>query len=426
MNDAAHYMNFNRKRPTIFYGWYIVGACFLISLYIAGIVNFGFTAIIEPLANEFGWSYTQISFAASLRGIESGLAGPLVGMLVDRWGPKRLLFAGIIIAGFGLLLLSRTTSLAIFYGAFILISVGMSACSSPVTMTAIANWFRKRFSLAAGVMSSGVGFGGLLVPLVVLLIKQYEWRMTMVIVGLGMWVIALPLSLLVRHKPEQYGYLPDGESLDTTDTGEGTISVPIVDTDINTRQALTSRTFLHLAFSFMCGGLIIGALSTHVMPYLGSIGISREVAGIAASGIPLASIVGRLGFGWLGDRMDAKRVAALGFVMYGSGLLFFSYISLGGYWFLVPALILLGIGYGANAIMIQTLILRFFSRSRFGTIIGFMVGAIMVGHVTGAPLAGWVYDVWGSYQSIWLAYAGLTIVSIVVLVTTPAYIKARS
>ena len=116
-------MRLNQKPPNIFYGWWIVGACFLISLYTGGAIVFGFTAFFEPIANEFGWSYTQISLAASLRGVELGLLAPIAGLLVDRWGPRRLIFAGSIITSLGLFLVSRTTSLGMFYGGFALVAL---------------------------------------------------------------------------------------------------------------------------------------------------------------------------------------------------------------------------------------------------------------------------------------------------------------
>ena len=79
-------MRLNWRPSSVFYGWWIVGACFLIALYMGGVIFYGFTAIFEPIANEFGWSYTQISLALSLRGLEIGLLAPLIGLLVDRWG----------------------------------------------------------------------------------------------------------------------------------------------------------------------------------------------------------------------------------------------------------------------------------------------------------------------------------------------------
>ena len=80
----------------IFYGWYIVGACVVITLYTGGVVHFGFTTVFEPIIDEFQWSYAQVSLASSLRGLEMGLLAPFMGFLVDRYGPRRLIFIGSI------------------------------------------------------------------------------------------------------------------------------------------------------------------------------------------------------------------------------------------------------------------------------------------------------------------------------------------
>ena len=190
---------------SIFYGWWVVFACFFLGFYIHGAVFASFTAFFEPIAKEFGWSYTQISVAASIRGLEVGILAPIVGFLVDRFGPRKLIFCGSLTIGFGLILCSRTYSLPMFYGAFILIALGMSGCTATVLMTAVANWFRRDVGKALGLMASGFGVGGILVLFIVRLIDLYHWRTTFVILGLGMWLIGIPLSLFVRHRPELYG-----------------------------------------------------------------------------------------------------------------------------------------------------------------------------------------------------------------------------
>src|SRR4030042_3443008 len=158
------------KSPRIFYGWWVVAVCFIISLFIHGIIGFGFTALIEPLSSKFGWSYTQISFAGSLRGLEGGLLAPVIGLLIDRWGTRIFIMSGTVLCGLAMLLLSRVSSLATFYASFALIALGMSALSPTVTMTTVANWFHRRVGLATGIMHSGVGFSGLMIPIVALLI----------------------------------------------------------------------------------------------------------------------------------------------------------------------------------------------------------------------------------------------------------------
>ena len=90
----------------IFYGWWVVSASFIIGLYVSGVVFYGFTAFFEPLVNEFGWSYAQISFAASLRGLEMGILAFPIGFLTDRFGSRKVMFSGVISVGFGLLILT--------------------------------------------------------------------------------------------------------------------------------------------------------------------------------------------------------------------------------------------------------------------------------------------------------------------------------
>ena len=408
-----------RRFPQVFYGWYIVAACFIIALYMSGTVFYGFTAIFEPIAEEFGWSYTSISIAASIRGLEAGLLAPVVGIMVDRWGPRRLIFGGVLCIGLGLLLLSRVQSIGMFYAAFILMSLGISSCGISVTVTAVANWFRRRVGLATGIMICGYGSSGILVPLMVRLIDVYDWRTAIVIMSIGMLVIGLPLSLLLRHKPEQYGYLPDGEASSTVIPEEDVVTVQTSEAGIGLRQALKSRTFWYLALALMPQFIAVVAVVTHVMPYLSSLGIPRSMSGLVATAIPLLSVGGRLGFGWLGDRFNRRWLAAGALTMLALGLLCFELTSMGWTWLLVPFLIFFGVGYGGNIPILGVLVREHFGTSNFGTIIGFIWGILMLGNMIGAPVAGWVFDNWGSYQGIWLAFAGLTAIGVIIMVLTP-------
>ena len=421
MGEGGRIVRLNLKPPQVFYGWWIVVACFVIALYMAGVVFYGFTAIFEPIAEEFGWSYTQISLAASIRGLEAGLLAPFIGLLIDRWGPRRLIFGGVLFIGLGLILLSWITSLGMFYVAFVLMSIGIGGCGISVTATAVAQWFRRRVGLATGIMVCGYGAAGFLVPVMVRLIDLYEWRTTVFILGLGMLVIGIPLSLLVRHKPEQYGYLPDGEVSDAVIADEILATSPASEVSIGVRQAMKSRTFWHIALAIIPQFVVVGAVVTHVMPYLSSIGISRSMSGLVATAIPLLSIGGRFGFGWLADKSDKRRkqLAASALIMLTLGLIFFEYTSVIGTGLLVPFLIFFGFGYGGNVTMVGVLLREYFGRGSFGTIIGFMWGILMLGNVAGPPLAGWVFDNWGSYQWAWLALAGLTLMGALIMSLTP-------
>ncbi|MEE8419638.1 MAG: MFS transporter, partial [Dehalococcoidales bacterium] len=263
-------MNFNLRRPNIFYGWYLVAICVIIIMYTGGIIHFGFTAVFGSIEEEFGWSYAQISLAASLRGFEMGLMAPLIGLLVDRVGPRKLIFVGSFFIFFGFLVLSRVNSLPAFYGAFALIAIGMSTTSGTVLLTAVTNWFRVKANLATGIVVSGFGLGGLLVPVITRLIDAFQWRTAMLIAGTSTLFIVLPLSFLVRHKPEQYGSQPDGIPLDREVDAPGSQTPAIVEeVNIPARIALKNRAFWHVALSSMCHSFVLGAIVIHIMPFLG-------------------------------------------------------------------------------------------------------------------------------------------------------------
>lgn len=411
-------MAFGRNRASIFYGWWIVGASFVIALYAGGVIFYGFTAFFEPIARDMGWSYTQVSLAASLRGMEMGILSPFIGVLVDRLGPRKVIFSGGTATAMGLAVLSATTSLPMFYAAFGLMAIGMSACTMTVLMTAIANWFRRKIGTATGLAICGFGFSGLLVPLIAQLISTYEWRTAALILAVGMAVIVLPLSFVFRHKPEDYGYLADGQTRAAA-YAESQAAVQPIEVDARAREAVRSTVFWRLGLCYMYHMLVVNATVTHVMPYLSSVGVSTSLSSLIAMGIPLASVAGRLGLGWLGDKHDKRVVAAVGFAIMGLGMLCFGHASAASTWVLVPFLALLGVGYGGGNVLRPSLVREYFGRANFGAVFGLMMGIGAVGAIAGPTLAGWAYDNWGAYQGVWYLLAGLALVAVALVLSIP-------
>lgn len=387
----------------LFYGWWIVLACFFIGLYVSSIIFFGFTAFIEPIVREFGWSYAQVSFASSLRGLEMGLFAPFLGFLVDRWGSRRLMFFGVITVGLGLILLSLTHTLFMFYVAFLFLSFGAGGCTSIVTMSVIANWFYKNAGKALGFMASGFGASGLFIPLIVWLIEVYGWRTALVLLGVGMWAVGIPLTAIIRNRPEPYGYLPDGLPLPP----DGRPLPEKVEIPLTLGEALKDRSFLYLTSAEFFRFMIVTAVVTHVMPYLGSIGLSRQAAGFTAAGIPLFSIFGRIGFGWLGDIYDKRKIMVLTFFLMGLGLITFCYVR--HFWALILFLLLFPPSFGGAMVLRVSMLREYYGREAFGKLLGIIMGAASLGGIIGPPLAGWVFDAGNDYRPVWWAFtAGVT------------------
>jgi OFA family oxalate/formate antiporter-like MFS transporter len=385
----------------IFYGWWIVLACLIINLYVSSILFFGFTAFIDPLIKEFGWSYTQVSFAVSLRGMEMGIFAPLIGFLTDRYGARKLILTGVLAVGLGLILFSRTQSLLMFYGVILLLGFGAGGCTTVVTTTVVATWFKKNMGKALGLMSTGFGASGVMIPLIVWLIDTFQWRTTLLLLGVGFLILGIPLVFVIRDKPEDYGFLPDGEPgfpASPQEKGRHEKS------PMRFREALRHRSFLYLNLAEVVRMMLVTGVVTHSMPYLNNLGMSRATAGLVVAGIPLSSIIGRLGYGWLADRFPKRYVLALAFGAMGLGMVAFSYAG-------VPAMILLFLlffppSFGGSMVLRGAILREYFGRDYLGKMLGIVMGSAAMGGIVGPTLAGWVFDSIGSYQILWLAFAG--------------------
>ncbi len=391
----------------IFYGWWIVLACFLIGLYVSGISFYGFTAFIEPLTKEFGWSYAQISFAASLRGLEMGLFAPVIGFLADRFGSRRVIFTGVITVGLALFVLSQTRSLVMFYSGFLLLAFGAGGCTSVVTMSVVANWFEKKVGKALGIMASGFGASGVMVPLIVWLIGAYQWRSTLLILGCGTLALGIPLSFVVRNDPEKYGYLPDGR---LTKEPPAPVRVHSPAETLGFRQALKNRSFLILNFTEAIRMMAVSTVATHVMPYCSSLGIPRSKAGLLAAGLPIFSIIGRLVLGWMGDAFQKSHVLAFAFGLMTTGLLIFAYLQ--APWMTIPFLLVFPPSFGGTMVLRGAILREYFGRAFFGKLLGIVMGSASLGGIIGPTVAGWVFDSMGSYYSVWIGLSVSTALAV--------------
>jgi len=407
--------------PRIFYGWWIVLASTIAFTFEGGVYFYGFSAFFMPLVNEFGWSRAAISGAFSFSRLEGAVIGPIGGFLIDKFGPRKIMFLCIIMMGSGFILLSRIDSLVTFYLVFILlIAMGATVGIQQAAVVAIVNWFIKKRGTAMGIGLSGVGLGGVLVPVLAWLIIQYGWRQTAVITGLTILAIGIPLSLVMRHRPEQYGLLPDGETGQKNETQRESEAAHIephssktssedtatADIDFTPRQAMRTKTFWLLVIALGSRQLVSSAVAIHQIPLLIDLGISPELAATMLGSIAVISIAGRLGFGRLADIFETKYLMAICLALIALGC--FILANTQTLWHVIVFLIIYAPGYGGGSTLMMTLRGEYFGRRYYGTVSGFMDIFQAFGLVLGPVFAGWIFDVTGSY---WIAFTTFGIVA---------------
>ena len=419
------------SRIRVFYGWWVVSASAAIIFLTGGTFYYGFSALVKPLQDQFGWSRALISGAFSLRTQSGGVASPIVGYLVDRVGSRRLLLTGTVLVGAGFIFLSRVESVWAFYAAVMVIAVGMSATGGPVAMTTAAHWFERQRGRAMALLTAGAGASGVMVVVLATLISAFGWREALLIIGIAQWAVCIPLALLVRHRPEEMGLLPDGEP-PRPPAEVGRVTAPpeadavadgplrIQDSGMTVSQALRTRTFWLLALAMSLAGFGSTAIIVHQVVYVTeATGLSNEEAAVVAMLMPVVSLAGRLGFGWLADYREKRQVLAASYTLLGLGILLLAAAQ--EPWQLVFFLVVFSPGWGGSIAVQPAFQAESFGLRAFGAIQGLAFTVSTLGSVAGPIFAGWVHDSTDTYRHAFvvLALASLAAAPAILMVGRP-------
>jgi len=417
----------------LFYGWWVVFASGGIIFLTGGTFFYGFGTLITPMTEEFGWSRAAIAGAFSFRTEIGGVGAPVAGYLVDRIGPRRLMLAGAFLTGTGFILLSRVQTVWHLYAVAVFIAIGLSATAGPVAMTAVAYWFRKKRGRALALMTVGGGSSGLMVVVLAALIAAFDWRTALLVMGCIQWAVCIPLALLVRNRPQDLGLLPDGEpalpaerqvaaaderqaaAVGFEAPGYGLVARQ--DEGLTIGQTLRTRPFWLVAFAMSLMSFGSVAIIAHQVAFLEeSMGFSTLTASAAQMSVPIVSLAGRLGFGWLADYVDKRKVLALAYLFVAVGILLSATVH--SVWQVPLYLIIFAPGWGGSISVRPAFLAEYFGLRAFGSIQGLMFFLASVGSFTGPIFAGAIYDMVGSYRLAFL------IVGLAALAAVPAVLAA--
>ena len=406
------------RKPKIFYGWYIVAAAAAINVYGAGVWFYGFPIFYKALLDEFGWAAAAGAAIIALSRLEGGIEGPIIGWAVDKFGPRKMAVLGAVITGFGFMAMSSVSSFnvgpihvsalvafGLLYAGWM--SIGYNTGFGHASMASVNAWFIRRRSRAFAVFSLGAGGSGITVFALGYLVDAFGWRVTALLAGFGIFAIIIPLSMLLRHKPEQYGYLPDGDDPHTAAVqasagpaqgkrGPSSMKVTWSEYDFSVKEALSTRAFWMLILGTGARSFAMTSVVVHLIVYLTAVrDISPVGAGGALGSMVTISVIGRLGFGLLGDYMDKRHIMIGTLLLQTVGIfILMNATSMTQVWIFV---VVYGIAYGGAIPVYMAIVGEYFGRQNYATIRGFNQLFHIPTTVTGPVFAGWIYDTTGSY-----------------------------
>lgn len=396
------------RKAAPYYGWYVVATCFFIAFLTVGSRN-AFGIFVIPMSEEFGWNRTTISLAAGLGFLINGLTQPFIGHLFDRLGGRRVILVGLVIIGLATFALSFTFHILflIFVFGFVL-STALSGPSLTNTMALLSKWFRRKRATAVAFNSAGTSFGGfLLVPFAMYLLQATNWRVTWAVLGLGVLVLALPLSFLfIRDDPAERGVQPDGDPGQPEDSHGGVPSTGQngpYEVD-SWKESLQTPPMWQLSASYVVCGITTGIISTHFVPFAIDRGVSPTMAATIFGVMMALNVVGGLGAGMLSDRFRRKNILA--FVYLLRGLAFVALLTIPSTWGLWAFAVAAGFSWVASVPLTASLTADVYGLRALGTINGISFLCHQIGSFVMILLGGVLYDVTGSY-TLPFAIAGL-------------------
>ncbi len=404
MRDSRQTTGSTRAGRKVFYGWWIVAVGCIFNTLAGGTYWTGFSVYFLPVTRDLKLSRATTSLAYGLARLEGGLEGPLVGYLVDRFGPRTMVVAGGALAGLGFMLLSRTNSFTTFLLVYIgVLAMGMNGGFNHGVMAAVNNWFIRRKGLAMSITSMGGSIGGAVItPAVAFIVLSIGWRTGALVSGLAILVVVLPLSVVIRRSPESMGLLPDGD-LEPAAFGQGSAGTRpgrpkryFTTVDFTVKEALRTPTYWLLATSM---GMRIAAhtgVFVHLVPLMVWKERTEAEGAFVVAFVSFASIPLRVMIGWVGDKWAKQKMIGITMIL-GAISLTILLLSGGALWQLLIFGALFAFAEGASGAS-WSLIGDFFGRTHFATLRGGVTSVHSLMSMGMPVFAGWIYDTYGSYH----------------------------
>ncbi len=416
-------LNDLRKRIAgLYYGWRMIGVVSALRILGGGLHQYGFTVFFLPVTQDLGLTRASTALAFSLARAEGSLTAPIVGYLLDRYGPKPLMLAAAGFAGVGYILFSFVTD----YTTFLIVYLGVISLAFNAGFvhapTVVANsWFIALRARAMTVVSAAVPVGGALItPLLAIAVQNLGWRWAALLAGVLFLVAGLPLCLGIHRSPESIGMQPDGAPLQST-TNDGNVdekqTAHGAGPDVTAREAFRSPIFWNLICSMTCRSVAFTTVTTHFIPMMVWKGMSQTEASVLLAGFALINLPIHFLLGWIADFVNKPKLVTICLFLGVVAVLPMLWSnSLWALWFFTGLYSVLD----ASIPVFWASVGDFFGRKSFGTIRGNMNLFYTWGSILGPFLAGAIYDQTQSYA---LVFTGITVSLVISTAMTALLIK---
>jgi len=382
---------------------------FLALFGIVGIALYGLPFFYDFMVRDFGWSRAQVTSGNFLSKLVVGPAfGFAAGWIVDRFGPRRLMMAGILMAGGALVGLGLTSAAWAFYFFYFFNALGY-VCGGPLPcQVLVSRWFDRTRGKAMGIAYLGIGIGGAAVPLLShWLTDLFGWRGSLQSVGVLIVLIALPMAFFVREAP--LGGDDRRAALAPRDRDPERVAL---------RTILATPAFYLLALGSMCSIAAVGGTNQHLKLFLSlDRGYSQGDAAQVISLVLAVSIAGRLLMGWLADRMPRKHVMLIIYLLVAGAIPLL--LVRASTWSMYAFAVIFGLGLGGEYLIIPLMAGELFGIGVLGRVMGIVLTADGVAEATAPMLVGKLRDRLGSYDVGFLVLVGAALVGAAAIALLP-------
>ena len=389
----------------LYYGWFVVGASFLMLLLSVGIQS-SFGNFLKPMSAEFGWDRATASLPAAVGILMNGLFQPFVGRIVDRIGPRRVITLSMLLLAVSTAALAATPGIWYLTGVYgVFFALGQSGAGAIPNTTMVARWFIQQRGRAMGLVNAGGSVGQLLlIPLSMAIFLQTDWRTTYLILGSMLLILGVPVAALaLRNDPADLGLRPDGDTPPTsTDQGLSTSPAPRqAPLEPSRWQGALGSTPMWLLISgfFVCG-YTVALVSTHFVAFATDRGIAPSTAATALGLLGGFNIIGSLLAGTVSDRIGRKNPLALIYLLRAAAFVFL--LTAHSPWMLYLFAAVAGISWFSTVPLTVALTAEIYGVRHMGTLVGIAFTSHQVGGAVSIYLAGRLFDLSGSYTVVYV------------------------